>query len=287
MSYVILDLEWNGSYSKSKRKFVNEIIEIGAVKIDEKFNLLDTFSALIKPQIGKKICNRVRELTKITNDELNEFGISFQKATKLFTDFAKDSVIMTWGDSDVHALIDNYLYYTGSPTIPFMNNYCDVQKYCEKSMRVYNSSNQIGLSKCAEMLGVEFSEEEQHRATADAVLTLKCIRKLVDKFPIESYIEAANNAEFYNKIKFKAHFITNLKDPEIDRNQLNFHCEECGSHAKRLTKWKHKNKGFFATFHCENCNKKFIGRLYFKKKYDGVQVSRNIHYITDNEQKQN
>ena len=33
MDYVILDLEWNTAYSKSAHKFVNEIIEFGAVKV--------------------------------------------------------------------------------------------------------------------------------------------------------------------------------------------------------------------------------------------------------------
>ena len=39
MNYIILDLEWNGSYSKSERKFINEIIEFGAVKVDNDFNI--------------------------------------------------------------------------------------------------------------------------------------------------------------------------------------------------------------------------------------------------------
>ena len=56
MSYVILDLEWNGSYSKVLHKFVNEIIEIGAVKLDDELNVCDTFTMLVAPKIGKKLC---------------------------------------------------------------------------------------------------------------------------------------------------------------------------------------------------------------------------------------
>ena len=72
MSYVILDLEWNGSYSKRLHKYVNEIIEFGAVKVDDDFNLVDTFSVLISPKIGKKLCSKVKELTKITNENLQK-----------------------------------------------------------------------------------------------------------------------------------------------------------------------------------------------------------------------
>ena len=35
MKYVILDLEWNGTYSHKKKGFLKEIIEFGAVKFDD------------------------------------------------------------------------------------------------------------------------------------------------------------------------------------------------------------------------------------------------------------
>lgn len=278
MNYIILDLEWNGSYSKAKKKFINEIIEFGAVKVDERFNVLDSFSTLIFPQIGKKICNRVSELTKITNDELKESGKQFREAAEMFTEFAKDSVIMTWGNSDIYALVDNYAYYYNDYHLPFLKFYCDIQKYCEKSMGVYNSSKQMGLSACAEALEVNFSEEEHHRATADAVLSLKCVKKLIDKYPVDKYIENADTELFYNKIRFKPHFITDINSPEIDKGELKFVCEHCGKQAKRITKWKSKNKGFCADFFCKNCNEKFLGRIYFKQKFDEIKVSRKTYY---------
>ena len=53
MDFVILDLEWNGTYSRRLKGFMNEIIEFGAVKVDENLNILDTFSALVRPQVGR------------------------------------------------------------------------------------------------------------------------------------------------------------------------------------------------------------------------------------------
>ena len=52
MNYIIMDLEWNNSYMKSAEKFINEIIEIGAVKLDEELNTVDNFSELIKPVVS-------------------------------------------------------------------------------------------------------------------------------------------------------------------------------------------------------------------------------------------
>ena len=51
-TYVILDLEWNGTYSRRIKGFINEIIEFGAVKVDESLNILDTYEALVRPQVG-------------------------------------------------------------------------------------------------------------------------------------------------------------------------------------------------------------------------------------------
>ena len=59
MNYVILDLEWNSSYSKKSKGFISEIIEFGAVKFDESFNITGTFSMLVSPQVGKKLSGKV------------------------------------------------------------------------------------------------------------------------------------------------------------------------------------------------------------------------------------
>ena len=60
MNFVILDLEWNGTYSRRIKSFINEIIEFGAVKVDEQLHIIDTFEALVRPQVGKKISGKIR-----------------------------------------------------------------------------------------------------------------------------------------------------------------------------------------------------------------------------------
>ena len=55
MYYVIMDLEWNNVYNRKIQGCVNEILEIGAVMVDENMDVIDTFSAIIKSQLSKKI----------------------------------------------------------------------------------------------------------------------------------------------------------------------------------------------------------------------------------------
>ncbi len=62
MFYVIFDLEWNNAYDYKLRKGMNEIIEIGAVKLDEKLNIVDTFKQLINPNCHQSCLHALRIL---------------------------------------------------------------------------------------------------------------------------------------------------------------------------------------------------------------------------------
>ncbi len=97
-------------------------------------------------------------------------------AVSEFKKFCGDCVLVTWGTSDILALIENYMYYAHRPELPFLTSYCNVQDYCEKCLSVNDKSSQLGLSVCADMLAINFDVEEQHRAYADAELTLKCMK---------------------------------------------------------------------------------------------------------------
>ena len=101
MDFVILDLEWNGSYSRKMKKYINEIFEFGAVRVNDKMEIVDTFSMLIKPQIGKKICDRVKQLTHIDTEELSESNNTYNHVVKLFNSFSRNAVVMTWGVTDI------------------------------------------------------------------------------------------------------------------------------------------------------------------------------------------
>ena len=81
---------------------------------------------------------------------------------------------------------------------------------------------------------------------------------------------------FYDRIQFKNYFITDLSSPDVDRAQLKFRCESCGKQARRMKKWRLRNKSFNADFYCQACDRRFSARVSFKKRYDGVKVTRKI-----------
>lgn len=154
MDFIIMDLEWNNTYARKTKGFINEIIEIGAVKLDENLNFKDKFSCLVRPQIGKKLRGSVKELTNITNEEVR----SGEPFTKVFSSFRRwigsECVLLTWGDGDIRVLIDNYKYLNGIDTVPFLSYYADMQAYIQSVLGT-PKSRQIGLSTAAQELGID------------------------------------------------------------------------------------------------------------------------------------
>ncbi len=282
MEFVILDLEWNGSYSRKAGKFINEIFEFGAVRVNESMELVDRFSMLIKPQITKKISTRVKELTHIDPEELEHTNNTYPHVVKMFTAFSKDAVIMTWGLTDIQTLIINHEYYYKDRTLNFLEKYVNLQSYCENCLEKEDPARQMGLSTAAELIGITFDDTRLHRAIDDSVLSWKCFARLYNPEKFQKFIRNVD-ASFYNRVCFKNTAITDIDSPLIDKKQFYALCPDCGRKGKRLTKWVSKNKSFRAVFLCESCRIRFRGKVHFKQKYEGIEVKHDSHKIEKNE----
>ena len=115
MNYIVLDMEWNqpwpGSPSSKKVLPVNirgEIIQIGAVRINEEQFVEDEFQIMIKPKYYRHLNRRVSKLTGIKEAKLREEGVSFPEAIELFRRWCgEDIVFLTWGFDDIGILREN------------------------------------------------------------------------------------------------------------------------------------------------------------------------------------
>ena len=113
MTPIIIDLEWNQPLKGRSRlaDLPNEIIQIGAAKIDIDANVLDTFSVTIKPVYYKKLNKDVSELTLLTDADL-EKGVSFAEAMDSFRAWCgEDFVFISWSPSDGIELRKNCLKF--------------------------------------------------------------------------------------------------------------------------------------------------------------------------------
>ncbi len=275
MYYVIMDLEWNNSYNKTRKCFVNEILEIGAVLVDEELDVIDTFSVIIRSQLIKKLSGRVKNLTHISNEDMIS-GVSFQRAISDFIKWigGRNCVFMSWGNSDIRVLVDNFSMFCGMNSIPFLTQYVDLQKYCQEFI-VGAGNQQIGLVNAAVHMGIDVSDCSFHRALEDSLLGLRCLKKCFNREHLLNTAVICDSA-FYQKLLFKSSVITNINSRKIDKSKMKCDCPSCKNPMKRLSDWKVVNQSFSAMFYCNDCEKLINFSIRFKEYYDRIDVRTNI-----------
>ncbi len=277
MYYIIMDLEWNNSFNKATQKFMNEIIEIGAVKLDSQLNEVDTFSELIKPVISKKLRSRIKNLTHITNEDVRA-GKSFSKVIKEFEEWVgDDAVVMSWGDTDIRTLLTNFKYFLKKDNIELIKNYVDLQSYCQCFINMENIQ-QAGLTYAAECLQIDPEKFPHHRALDDSLLSAECLKNTFDAEKLESFIKKCD-ADFYGRLLFHPYVIKDKNDPLIDKNLFNCFCDICGGEVQVKKKWKFMNQSFRGIFYCDNCKREFKVSLRVKKFYDYIDIKRNYSEV--------
>lgn len=118
MNYIVFDLEFNQDFDSLSENAPNltrypfEIIQIGAVKLNQKLKTLATFDRFIKPSLYLKINPDIAKLTGITTQQLQNEE-TFPMVYQSFLDFIKDAdaIFCTWGMSDIKEIYQNAALY--------------------------------------------------------------------------------------------------------------------------------------------------------------------------------
>ncbi|HBV67729.1 MAG TPA: DNA polymerase III [Clostridiales bacterium] len=181
--YIVFDLEFNQDFSEIQDKnikgFPFEIIQIGAIKLDNYFNIVDSFTSYIKPNIYKKISPFIEELTGIKTEMLiNEK--SFPKVYNEFIEFIGDtnSILCVWGMSDMRELYKSADYYQQNINLlPKM--YINLQPYTSLYFNLPKKT-QLKLQGVIEMLKIP-AQSKFHNALNDAYYTAEVLRKIHKK----------------------------------------------------------------------------------------------------------
>lgn len=278
MQYVIMDLEWNNVYSIKRGGFMNEVIEIGAVRLDERLREAGTFSHLIRSQIGKRLRGHVKELTHLTNEDL-QTGIPFTQAMAQFRQWIGNGpvTVLTWGDTDIRVLIENFKLFNGLSTLPFLTYYADLQKILHAALHLSNA-RQTGLSAAAEMLGIEEDGLSLHRALDDSLLSAECMRKIFSPELMQEFTLPCGK-EFYERLQFKAYVISDIHSPKIDWSQMRCFCDQCGREAQQQSEWMFASRAFRATFLCPECKRLLRRTVRFKQYYDRLDIRGKTVYL--------
>ena len=194
---------------------------------------LTRFQMQIRPVVSKKLSGIVTDLTNITAEELED-GTTFTSMMRQLSRWMgnEPSTVLTWSTTDLLVLMENCRYFTGRQEIPFLQNYMDFQAYAQQRMGV-DSSQQLGLARAGEMLGIPEDNMSLHRTLDDSKLTAAILQKVYDADSFVPAIMPVNN-EFYKRITFKTVIIKDLDDPLVKRSELTFDCPNCGKNMKQL-----------------------------------------------------
>ena len=184
MDYIVFDLEWNQPANETQQVLTpvfltGEIIEIGAVKLNEKFETVDELKLYIKPQYYTRMHHRIATLTGISDRTLAEKGEPFPEAYARFAQWCgEDYGFMTWSDSDLPVLIENMqLHGIDASAMPMT---FDAQRMFGRELMW--TDRQFSLDAALEVLGV--TGDKAHDALHDARNTVK----VCDRLELETYI---------------------------------------------------------------------------------------------------
>lgn len=235
MNYIILDMEWNQALSREKMVHTpltlrGEIIQIGAVKTNERFELIDKTRIAVRPMYYKVMNRHVEKITGITNSAL-KCGERFPQAFKRFKEWCgEDFRFVTWGFDDISMLAEN-LELHGLKT-DFGADYINLQLIFNK--QVDAERIQWSLADAMERLEIPV-DAQAHDALNDAWFTYEVCRKLNMDKGLRDYPALSANI----RTALRKDVITNVKSCRrmLDDKRIRvFSCPSC-ENALETREW--------------------------------------------------
>ena len=171
MNYIIMDLEFNQPIQQRYKHF-QEIIEIGAVKLDSNLNQIDTFQSYVNPTILTVITKRIKKLTGITQDVVNN-SKKLESVLFDFLDWAgTDFLLISFGFDDLKFFILNCQAY--NLPINWLRKYVNIQM---ELMNILDLNKHISLIDSLRYFNLEF-EGVRHKALDDCINTVSLFKIL-------------------------------------------------------------------------------------------------------------
>ena len=181
MTHIVVDLEMNPVSQELegvRQWLAEEVIEIGAVKLDDKFNQTGEFQCYVHPEYSS-ITRHIRQLTGIT-DELLEDKKVFTVEFKRFMDWvgSTEVTLYSWSPSDINQLKNECAFkLSGFDIRRLEDHWVDLQKEFDSRLGLKNG---LALKHAVGAMNKNF-KGTQHTALADAINTAEILRLMQDE----------------------------------------------------------------------------------------------------------
>ena len=180
MKHVVVDLEMNPvsrEFREVRRKLNEEVIEIGAVRLDENFQQEAEFQCYVKPEYGpiKKHITSLTGITQAMVADKKTYAACFQD----FVDWVgeDETKIYSWSMSDIKQLRSECRYKLPDFDIEWLNErWVDLQQEFDDRLGLHNS---LALKHALGAMDHKF-EGTQHTALADAINTSAILTLMQD-----------------------------------------------------------------------------------------------------------
>ena len=180
MKHVVVDLEMNlvsREFREVRRKLNEEVIEIGAVRLDENFQQEAEFQCYVKPEYGpiKKHITSLTGITQAMVADKKTYAACFQD----FVDWVgeEETKIYSWSMSDIKQLRSECRYKLPDFDIGWLNaRWVDLQQEFDDRLGLHNS---LALKHALGAMDHKF-EGTQHTALADAINTSAILTLMQD-----------------------------------------------------------------------------------------------------------
>lgn len=192
MRYIVMDLEWNqplfrykDNLRQNKRDITFEVIQIGAVMLDEQRRMRASFNRFIAPERHKRLHPRVKRITGISQEDVAD-APHFMEAFEQFLLWGgDDAIFLTWGGDDLSVLKQNLDFYERSELLPRVY---DLQKLFGK----LQENCKLGLSSAITAYGITPTGEHPfHSAVDDAYYTAMIFQRFPDAEAVLNHPETA------------------------------------------------------------------------------------------------
>lgn len=177
MRYCIVDLEATCWERNDPKRQPHEIIEIGAVILDENYNYIKEFTQFVKPLDNLILTEYCTDLTSITQKDIDSaptLAVAISRLKEWVGSF-EDVVFCSWGYFDKEQLL--YECSLNSIDYPFNDDHINIKVRFSKIME---RSRRVSLKKALRILDIQF-EGTQHRAIFDALMTSKVFKVIMEK----------------------------------------------------------------------------------------------------------
>ena len=165
---IFIDLEMNTTDTRlvRRKKLKNEVIEIGAVRMDDAFHPLDRFRIFVRPQYNGVIERKIYKLTGISNGAVSD-AVSLPEALDALEAWCGSDgyVIYAWSTSDLCQLRKE-CGFKGIDSV-FLDEMVQWHDFQEDFRQMLGEKNILSLSNAMHRAGLE-PEGSLHDASWDA-----------------------------------------------------------------------------------------------------------------------